>query len=362
MSHWNTPEWLHEVQDIWKQSWLGYLLIMMSFAYFCRIGRYLPPPGYAITTMAVIAGIMAIRPEMGGWEKSLWFVLLLLFGAAEIRAISSDRKEQNNTFENIASKLEIAVNQGTVAINALNENITEGRSHFDSTMAGLEDSIKTQTGGNSFCYLEFSRALNNVGGMTVVKVGKYPLRGVTARMMDGVKTAAAVNEFVKTNSPKGDQEYANQLFAIQRGMEVFLTIPDFASATRFIGGYQMTNSERQSFQIVFSAFNGSWIERMEIRTLGEKWVKAIMVEVPMTKKNHFYIDPDYPQVNGKLDVPSWPRPVNGKPEWEHLILMYPQAITRKGKSGGEASNTEVMQAGRIVQDTESAPGIRWIGP
>lgn len=211
----------------------------------------------------------------------------------------------------------ITVDQGTTALNALNETIKEGRTHFDSTLSGLTDSIKTQTGGDSFCYLEFSQALNDVGGMQLIKVGKYPLRGVSARIMDEVKTGAAINEFTRAHPPTEDQNYVDHIFAIQRMSEVLQPVPDFATDTRFLGGYQMTKSDRQSFQIVFTAFNGSWIERMEIRTVGGKWAKAIMVEVPMTKKyRHFFIDSDYPRVNGKLDVPSWPRPVHGEPEWE----------------------------------------------
>jgi hypothetical protein len=317
MGHLSAPEWTHRIREIWDQAGPGYFLIALSFLGFLWLEKRLPPPGYAITAMAVIAGVMALRPDMGGWEKSLWFVILLLFAGIEIRAISRDRKEQTKTFSDIASQLAVTVNQGTTALNALNETIKEGRTHFDSTMSGLTDSVKTQTGGDSFCYLEFSQALNDVGGMTLVKVGKYPLRGVSATIMDAAKTAAAVNEFVKANPPKGDQDYANHVFAIQRMSEVLQPVPDFATDTRFLGGYQMTKSDRQSFQILFGAFNGSWIERMEIRTVNGKWAKAIMVEVPMTKKyRHFYIDPDYPRVNGKLDVPSWPRPAHGEPEWE----------------------------------------------
>jgi len=317
MGHLSVPEWLSQVREIWSLAWPGYLFIVVSFLCFVWLARHIPTPGYAITAMAVIAGVMALRPEMSGWEKSLWFVILLLFAGIEIRAISKDRQEQNKTFADIASKLGTAIEQGTTAIDTLNQTVQEGRAHFDSTMSGLADSVKTQTGADSFCYLEFSPALNDVGGMTLVKVGKYPLRGVSARIMDAAKTAAAVNEFVKANTPGGDQDYANHVFTIQRMSEVLQPVPDFATDTRFLGGYQMTKSDRQSFQILFSAFNGSWIERMEIRTVNGKWAKAIMVEVPMTKKyRHFYIDPDYPRLNGELDVPTWPRPVHGKPEWE----------------------------------------------
>ncbi len=173
MDHLSVPDWLGHTREIWGQAWPGYSLIAMSFLVFLWLERRLPPPGYAITAMAVIAGAMALRPDMGGWEKSLWFVILLLFAGIEIRAISKDRKEQTKTFSDIAAKLTVTVDQGTIALTALNETIREGRTHFDSTISGLTDSMKTQTGGDSFCYLEFTQALNDVGGMQLVKVGKY---------------------------------------------------------------------------------------------------------------------------------------------------------------------------------------------
>ena len=76
----------------------------------------MPPSGYAITAMAVIAGIMALRPEMHGREKFLWFAILLAFMVVEIRAINKDRRDQNGKFETIASGLKAAIDgiQGTV--------------------------------------------------------------------------------------------------------------------------------------------------------------------------------------------------------------------------------------------------------
>jgi hypothetical protein len=53
-----------------------------------------------------------------------------------------------------------------------------GGDRFRSTIARLEDSIKTETGGDSYCYLSFE---GNYGGqsfsVSMVKKGRYPVRG-----------------------------------------------------------------------------------------------------------------------------------------------------------------------------------------
>jgi hypothetical protein len=159
----------------------------------------------------------------------------------------------------------------------------------------------------------FDPALNDVGGMTIIRVGKYPLRGVSAQIMDQARTGAAVANFLKAH-PHNDESFearANETFRVQRESKIFQHIPDFATPTIFIGGYQMTKSDRQSFQIVFRAFNGSWIERLEMRE------EAILVEPgEMRRKNFFKIDSNFPRKDGRLDIPYWPRPVKGRAEWD----------------------------------------------
>ena len=45
---------------------------------------HIPPPSYSVTFMAVAAGLMALRPEMGGREKWLWTLVLFAFAVVEI--------------------------------------------------------------------------------------------------------------------------------------------------------------------------------------------------------------------------------------------------------------------------------------
>jgi hypothetical protein len=96
-------EAISEIEHIWKKTWLGYSLIAVSFALFAWLNWQLPPSGYGVVVMAVGAGIMAIRPEMGGWERSLWFVVLVCFAIVEIRAINHDREKAKADFVDIVT-------------------------------------------------------------------------------------------------------------------------------------------------------------------------------------------------------------------------------------------------------------------
>ncbi len=85
--------WFHLVEDIWKKAIMGYFLVVIAVAICVYWYFHIPPPSYSVTFMAVAAGLMALRPKMGGGEKWLWTLVLFSFAGIEIRAIRKDRKE-----------------------------------------------------------------------------------------------------------------------------------------------------------------------------------------------------------------------------------------------------------------------------
>ena len=309
---------------VWgKLSWLCVLALLLLGIWWMF---HLPTVGKGGLFLAVGATLMPLFWEkVGTIARMSWIAMLFLLLAVEYRAIDKDRAdfardevcrrhEENQKFSDIGTAI---TNNVQKLLNHSDLEFAKTMARSDAIMSGVADSIKTQTGGSSFCYIDFEQALYDVGGMTVIRIGKYPLRDVSAQIMDEAKTRLAVQNFYQSHPPSRDEAFADQIFAIQRASEVMQPVPDFATPSRFIGGYHMTKSSwGQSFQILFRAFNGAWIERLEIRIVNGKWVKAILVEHPVAGKREFFkIDPLYPRVNGKLDV-AWPRPVNGKPEWE----------------------------------------------
>jgi hypothetical protein len=71
----------------------------------------------------VMAGIMALRPQMRDWERSLWFVVLVVFAAMEIRAIDRDRNDQTEKFRTLLNEEQI-ISQRTQQIEDTEENIS----------------------------------------------------------------------------------------------------------------------------------------------------------------------------------------------------------------------------------------------
>jgi len=285
--------------------------------------RFPPDPGKAVLLLGVVAAIVTIQPQMTDSHRLVWLVIVFVLFFVEFRAINRDRAEA-------IARERAARAEENAKFSAVLE---DGRKHFETTLAenrtefsetlrrsdqiigGIADSIKMQTGADSFCYIDFDRALKDMGRMTVVRVGKYPLRGVTVQIVDRAKMQLAVEDFMRSHQAnRGDPALVDEVFAIQRASMATWPITDFATPTRFFGGYQLTKSSRgQSFDMVFFAYNGSWIERLEIREVNGKWTKAILVE--HGTKHFVKVDQGYPRKDGRLDVP-WPRPVKGRADWD----------------------------------------------
>lgn len=268
--------------------------------------NHVPPTGYAVAVIAVIAAIMSIQGEMRGWQKAIWMLIIGAVLLVEFHAIRKDRLDEANSFSAIGDGIKATIQQS--------------QKQFEATISKFGEAIKTETGGDSICYLDFEPVLNNMAALTAVRIGKYPLRNVNANILDRAKIQAAINAYVKSRTP--DKVDVQEMGKISESLDNYRQrVGDFATTSRFIGGYQMTESDNQSFDILFGSFNAEWIERIELRRIGGKWLKAIMIEPP-GKSPCFKIDPNWPRRNGELDLHNWPRPVKGKPFWERSNSSY----------------------------------------
>jgi hypothetical protein len=272
--------YLPEIKAIWRRRWPGYSLVALCAAWL--IWRWISgSPGYAITGMAVAAGVMALCPEMDGWERSLWFVLLVLLAAAEIKAINNDRQKQNKDF-------------GT---------IVQG---FANTINGLQESLNVETGINSLCYIVFEPDATDNVGVVAVKIGKYPVRGVTATITD----AAKINtDITRLAARFGGAVPASVGVRVPQEDLLILPIPDFATQTRFVRRYQLTPKSNQDFTLAFSSLTSEWVEKFQMRRVQGRWALAMLVETSDGKPIFCRVNDNYPRVDGKLDVP-WTQPAD----------------------------------------------------
>ncbi|WP_158819233.1 hypothetical protein [Granulicella sp. S156] len=93
-------------------------------------------PGVCIGLLALVAGIMSVRPDhMHIYEKVAWIVLLISFTVLEVRAIGrSDkdnqeaRQRQNEQFQRIA--------------NGLSDSIRTGNEQFKATTSGISTTLE----------------------------------------------------------------------------------------------------------------------------------------------------------------------------------------------------------------------------
>jgi hypothetical protein len=53
--------------------------------------KKMPPPGYAVAFIAVVAAVMSIQGDMLGWQKSTWMLVIGEFLIVELRSIRADR-------------------------------------------------------------------------------------------------------------------------------------------------------------------------------------------------------------------------------------------------------------------------------
>jgi hypothetical protein len=239
------PARVAEVEYLWKKQWFGYCLITLGFLVCGWLHIHLPTAGWGATIMVVVGGLMALRGEMGGKEKWLWFMLLLVYAVLEIKAINQDRKDQNDKFLVIAGDL-------TKAVNSLDTTIKEGREHFDATMTGLSGTINTITGGESYAYLAF---VPGQQFLAFLHKGNNPLYNVTARIADVDRPLS---------------------FSMGVAVSVGDMIPGHAMMKDIPPG-MMSSQEYFNANVFFNARNGDWLELLRVTKVKGNWVRAIRV-------------------------------------------------------------------------------------
>jgi hypothetical protein len=109
----------------WKTQWFFICLQVVSIAWATVWYFDIPHPGYSIALLAVVAAAMSIHPDMHGWQKGLWLLIMGAFLLVEFHALdkdrtendatrSRDRKEDTDRFGRIAKGLETAITNSQV--------------------------------------------------------------------------------------------------------------------------------------------------------------------------------------------------------------------------------------------------------
>jgi hypothetical protein len=302
---------------------------------------HLPTVGKGGLILALAAVLMPLFWEnVAVPEKMSWIAMLCILMSVEYRAIDKEHydnaiaqqkaleaigngftgvlNDQRNSFADLIKKSDEAFKKTTEQASA----------HFDATMnrsdriiAGVGDTIKTETGGDSFAYITFTPEPGNVkfnqfptalGPQFLASItshGKYPLREIHATMMDDERRREAMEEYNK--HPDGDW-----MRAIQSGDTRYQfpylrpQSPEGPSGdVELLGVYPLPKKDSKRLSIAFSSLNGYWNETLHLGLVNGAWHQCLSVMGPTVKQatNPFiYCDSDWPEGRA-LAEKDWPR-------------------------------------------------------
>jgi len=260
-----------------------------------------PVPNKAVLCLAAIAALMVLA-EMRPVHKAIYFILIIALVFTENRAIDKDRdafvrderqarKEENEQFQDIANEL-----RNSMEISR--QQFAQTMERSDRIIAGVGDTIKTETGGDSFAYITFTPQPNQQFMLAITSHGKYPLRQVHVTMMDEERRLQAMQEYNK--HPEGN--WIAAINAADTEFQLPYLRPQSPEApggdVQMLGAYAFGAQDAKNLTIAFSSLNGYWNERLHLRRINGKWHQSLSVMGPTAKQAlhpFIYSDPDYPE-------------------------------------------------------------------
>jgi hypothetical protein len=264
-----------------------------------------PIPTVGIGFLAVVAVIMTVRADrFSHGEKVVYVLIAFALFFVEMRAIYKDRedhdREQAEAREREAKSFETIANGITEAIKESDRNFAKVMERSDRILGGVVDSIKAQTGGDSFAFITptaepaqaFEMHWNNFFApkgkpyflVSVTSHGKYPLRGPHATMMDDERRLAAMQEY--NSHPDGD--WIKAINAADTEYQIPYLRPQSTEAPQgevdVLGIYPMPQGDFKKLTIIFSAPNGLWNETLHLGRVNGVWHQCLSVLGPTVKQ------------------------------------------------------------------------------
>jgi hypothetical protein len=299
----------------------------------------LPTVGKGGLFLAMGAVLMPLFWEkIGTAGRMFWIGMFSVLLTVEYRAIDKDQGERAE-----AQKKELeAIGNGFTHVLADQQKefsglIEQGRNQFAAilkkenaqfaaTVNSVEDSIKTQTGGDSFAFISFTaqpaqsfemRWNNFIAPrgqpyfvVSVTSHGKYPLRGAHAIVMDDERRLAAMQEYNK--HPNGD--WMQAINSADTEYQFPYLRPQSREAPSgqvdVIGLYPMTEADSKKLTINFAAPNGYWNEALHLGRTNGVWHQCLSVTGPtigQTAHPFVWCDSDWPE-GKKQAMEDWIAP------------------------------------------------------
>jgi hypothetical protein len=252
-------------------------------------------------------------------ERVVWVVLGSILMCMEFMAIYEDRATHDRE-----QALLHAIEQKHFeeVVGGLKNTIAQDQMHFDSTIGRVNDVINTETGGDTFYYLDFHGVSSMVNGkpsppesvlFTLKKIGRFPLRDVSVTILDQMKVRRLLTEQYAKDAQQSSKlsvektsEETQQ--AWQQSSTTF-AIGDLAVPEQFLGGMKMIDGDVQKFDVNLRSLKSQpyRLEMVELRRVGDHWTRALWVEPDSKERPPLtLIDKDFPRrPDGRPDV-DWP--------------------------------------------------------
>lgn len=260
-----------------------------------NIWAWYPPVGVFIGMLALLGVLVPLFRDittMGAREKALWTAVMFALVLLEMRSIYWDRAAHDKQEANARS---IQLEGFKSIAKGINDTSTLNQQQFaatikrsDEIMRGVQDSINTVTGGDSFAYVVFGYPQHEGALIWVQHGGKYPLHGVTARITDLNK----YKEMVANHVP----------FTLDMLSDTNIQVGDIsANAMRPMGKIAFTGTDHQDYNVFFYGQNGFWSEWVRLRWIENQWVSAVRV-LAADGRTVLYekVDPAFPRTNGEV--------------------------------------------------------------
>ena len=164
-------------------------LLFVAFVISFSVALYwvffsIPPPGYAIALLSVVALVMTLMGEIHDSVKIIWILLVFLLFYVELSAIHKDRAEQARVLEEQRGGVAKILKNQQEQFEAM---LTENHRQFSETLESTQrigklaqESLRNITGGDSVPYIvPQNHAQTDPLPLMIWNHGKYILSGVS---------------------------------------------------------------------------------------------------------------------------------------------------------------------------------------
>jgi hypothetical protein len=221
-------------------------------------------------------------------EEIFWILIAFCFFSIEIGAITQDR-DQHDKYE-AQTRAEETKHFETI--------LAKNQGQFEATKSGIEKSIETVTGGNTYCYV-IASPIGNGFTLYAVARGSSPLHEVTTDLID-VDVMRSVTAGKRTATLEDIQSFSTSLPILP-----FLS----SSSTQILARIPVGSSPRRNLQFNFFSLNGNWSASLKLALINGEWAQAIRVirygqvirGKQATKLLYSYSTDAFPKKDGKVD-------------------------------------------------------------